>query len=61
MKKTIWTKEKKAIAKEELLDIANQYEMKKRTDLRNVIFLESGQAKFIGQAHDYSYWINKEQ
>ncbi|MDR6564954.1 MULTISPECIES: hypothetical protein [unclassified Arcicella] len=50
-----WTPKLKKIATGELLDLANAYEPKKRTSLRNIKFSEKDEsAKWIGQAHDYT-------
>lgn len=53
-----WTKSLKKKARKELTDIANRYEVKQRKYIKGVQFLSTGQARYIGQAHDYSFWAN---
>jgi hypothetical protein len=47
-------------ARKELLELANCYEPVKRKVLRNVVFriIEGDlSSKYIGKAHDYSFWV----
>lgn len=53
-----WTPKLKKAAHDELLETANFYEVKKRKRLIGVRYLPTGQAKWIGRAHDYSVWKN---
>lgn len=52
--KAYFTEREKKHARQMLLEIANCYEIKKRKHLNGVFFDESG-ARWIGQAHDYSF------
>lgn len=54
VKKDIWTPTLKKLAAKQLLNIANHYEVKTRKSLRNIDFKKNGQAKWSGNAHDYT-------
>lgn len=49
-----WTNKLKMIAREQLLSVANNYEVKKRKVLVGVRFYSDGRARWIGKAHDYT-------
>ena len=53
-----WTPALKKLATKELLAIANGYEVKRRKTLRGIRFNLDGSAKWSGQAHDYTVWID---
>lgn len=56
---TKWTPKLKRIAAKELLDTANGYEVRQRKSLRNIRYHPNGSAKWTGQAHDYTVWIDQ--
>jgi hypothetical protein len=54
----VWTPSLKKLAAKDLLARANSYEVKQRKSLRGIIYRNDGSARWIGDAHDYTVWID---